>query len=278
MARHFAEAHEAAPGGGGLPPDLSVRTSSSSSVRPMLRELAHRLQERSSDAAAAVRAPHHQLHHLRAVPAIRPRLQAELDRAGQAVPLEGSHKREAPCAQAGGHTLPVRCGLAPLERQDEADRSAALDRVHQQLDQLILLPGGLVRVEHPNDDQLAGAAQAGRPRSGRRVVEARRGGMAARHQAVDQLLVVATEPVLQRRQIVLELLRVRGPAIAAVTRRLLSTQANANCTGVILASAWRLISWAISSDSRRHSVCIMRMSWRPARVPGAAAHRDRTCR
>ena len=100
------------------------------------------------------------------MPPIRPRLQAELDRADQAVLLEGGNKREAAFAQAGGHTLPVRCGLGPLERQDEADRGAALDRVHEQLDQLILPPRGLVRVERPNDDQLAGAVQVGRPSIG----------------------------------------------------------------------------------------------------------------
>ena len=67
----------------------------------------------------------------------------------QAVPLEGSHKREAPSRRPAVTPCQYACGLAPLERQDEADRSAALDRVHQQLDQLILPPRGLVRVEHP---------------------------------------------------------------------------------------------------------------------------------
>jgi hypothetical protein len=61
---------------------------------------------------------------------------------------------------------------------------------------------------------------------------------------------------------------VRGPAITEVTSLLLSTQASAKCAGFApRASAWRLISCAISSDSGRHSVCIMRGSWRPARVP-----------
>ena len=71
-----------------------------------------------------------------------------------------------PSRRPRGHTLPVRCGLGPLERQDEADRGAALDRVDQQLDQLILPPRGLVGVERPNGDQLAGAVQVGRPSIG----------------------------------------------------------------------------------------------------------------
>jgi hypothetical protein len=100
------------------------------------------------------------------VPPIRPRFEAELDRADQAVVLEGGNKREAAFAQARSHTLPVRCGLGPLEGQDEADRRAALNRVQEQLDELIPPPRGLVRVERPNDDQLAGAVQVGRPSIG----------------------------------------------------------------------------------------------------------------
>jgi hypothetical protein len=48
---------------------------------------------------------------------------------------------------------------------------------------------------------------------------------------------------------------------------LLSTQATANCTGVMpRASACALISRAVRSAAGCHSVCIMRLSWRPARV------------
>ena len=51
-------------------------------------------------------------------------------------------------------------------------------------------------------------------------------------------------------------------------KRLFSTQARANCAVVTpRASAWRLITCAMRSDSGRHSVCIIRTSLRPARVP-----------
>ena len=82
------------------------------------------------------------------------------------VPREGGDKREAALAQARGHTSPVRCGFGPLERQDEADRGAALDDILEQLDQLILPSRCFVRIERPNGDQLAGAVQDGRPSIG----------------------------------------------------------------------------------------------------------------
>ena len=100
------------------------------------------------------------------MPPIRPRLQAELDRADQPVLLGCGSERDAAFAQAGNHALPVRCGLGSFDRQDEADRRAAPDRVLKQLDQLIPPARGLVRVERPDDDQLADAVQLGRPSIG----------------------------------------------------------------------------------------------------------------
>ena len=59
-----------------------------------------------------------------------------------------------------------------------------------------------------------------------------------------------------------------------LTKAEFSTQDTANCPAVMpLASACCLISCASFSDSGRHSVCIMRVSLRPARVSlsGAAS-------
>jgi hypothetical protein len=67
---------------------------------------------------------------------------------------------------------------------------------------------------------------------------------------------------------------VRGPAITEFTKAEFSTHDTANCPAVMpFFSACALISCASFSDSGRHSVCIMRVSLRPARVslPGAAS-------
>ena len=60
--------------------------------------------------------------------------------------------------------------------------------------------------------------------------------------------------------------------MAAVTRRLFSTQASAKSTVLMpRSSVCFLISAAMSMDSGRHSVSSMRLSSRAAREPGSAA-------
>jgi hypothetical protein len=166
IARHLAELDETKRAVQGLRRIAGAHVEQQQRATRAQRQITRRVHERSRDAAAAVRAPHHQLHHLGAVPTVGPRLQAELHCADQTVVLEGNKQRDAPLTQARRHALPIRLNLGTLERQDKADRGAAPDGVLEQLDQLIRMPSGLTRLERADADQLAGAVQVGRPSIG----------------------------------------------------------------------------------------------------------------
>jgi hypothetical protein len=107
-----------------------------------------------------------QLHDLGAVAAVRPRLQIELHRADHALVRE-SDQQETPLGADGiDHAAPIGFSLGAAERQQEAERCAACDRVAEQIDQRLPLPAGVVRIELPDGDQRVGWTQVRRPSIG----------------------------------------------------------------------------------------------------------------
>ncbi len=95
--------------------------------------------------------------------------------------------------------------------------------------------------------------------------------MAGGDHALDQRLVRRGEREVERGQVIVPLRFGAGAADDPVTKRLFSTQAIAKRLAVEpAASACRAIVLARRSDSGRHSVCIIRLSCRPARVSAGA--------
>jgi len=80
---------------------------------------------------------------------LAPGLQVELHRADQPGACERSQQKAPAFTHGRDYALPVSLGRALAERQDEADRRAALDRVEKQLDQLGAPILDLARVKRP---------------------------------------------------------------------------------------------------------------------------------
>ena len=101
--------------------------------------------------------------------------------------------------------------------------------------------------------------------------------MAGGDEAIDESFVLGREPIIECTEILGPLASVRGPAITAVHTGC-STPSSARIARRSCHAFRHALDLVGEQSDSRHSVCIMRLSLRPARVSSGGGASGRTCR